>query len=105
MQHAISQPVNQQLYVRRLCEDLWPQNMSYKCENQGKKGENVSILLASGMLSEYYLCADPIYDGPQFTYSLLCLQINELEQERCNSIANALELHLFCTNPLTCPST
>ena len=39
MQHAISQPVNQQLYVPRLCEDLWPQNMPYKCENQGKKGE------------------------------------------------------------------
>ena len=26
--------------------------------------------------------------------------IDGLVQERCNSIANALELHLSCTNPL-----
>ena len=28
--------------------------------------------------------------------------IDELVQKRCNSSADALELHLFCTNPLTC---
>ena len=30
----------------------------------------------------------------------LCPHIDGLVQERCNSIANALELHLSCTNPL-----
>ena len=30
------------------------------------------------------------------------LHINGLVQERCNSIANALELHLSCTNPSIC---
>ena len=29
--------------------------------------------------------------------------IDGLVQERCNSIANALELHVSCTNPLICP--
>ena len=28
------------------------------------------------------------------------VHIDGLVQERCNSIANALELHLSCTNPL-----
>ena len=31
--------------------------------------------------------------------------INGLLQERCNIIANALELHLSCTNPSTCPGS
>ena len=31
------------------------------------------------------------------------LLIDGLVQEICNSIANALELHLSCTNPLICP--
>ena len=30
------------------------------------------------------------------------LYINGFEQKRCNSIADALELHLSCTNPSTC---
>ena len=32
-------------------------------------------------------------DSAPFSY------IDELVQERCNSIVNALELHLSCTNP------
>ena len=38
----------------------------------------------------------------QFFFHILrvwWLKIEGLMQERCNSIANALELHLFCTNP------
>ena len=31
-----------------------------------------------------------------------CNHINELFQERCNSTANALELHLSCINPSIC---
>ena len=31
------------------------------------------------------------------------LKIDGLVQERCNSIAKALELHLSCTNPLKWP--
>ena len=34
--------------------------------------------------------------------SLLCTYIDGLMQERCDSIANTLELHLSCTNPSIC---
>ena len=36
-----------------------------------------------------------------YTHNILYLDIDGLAQERRNSIANALELHLFCTNPST----
>ena len=39
------------------------------------------------------------------TGSPLCLHIDGLVLERCNSVANALELRLFCTNPSICPRT
>ena len=34
--------------------------------------------------------------------ALLDYDVDGLTQERCNSIAKALELHLSCTNPLMC---
>ena len=36
-----------------------------------------------------------------YTHNILYLDIDALVQERHNSIANALELHFFCTNPST----
>ena len=39
-----------------------------------------------------------VYD---FTHNILYLDIDGLVQERYNSIANALELQIFCTNPST----
>ena len=45
----------------------------------------------------YFLCN--YISGPG-DLSLLCF--NGLVQERHNSIANALELHLYCANPLVC---
>ena len=34
-----------------------------------------------------------------YTHNILYLDIDDLVQEKRNSIANALELHLFCTKP------
>ena len=43
----------------------------------------------------------PLHNYPMLPHSPNSgpVYIDGLEQERCNSIANALELHLFCTNP------
>ena len=40
--------------------------------------------------------------NPVFYMMITCLDIDGLVQERCNSIVNALELHLSCTNPSIC---
>ena len=37
-----------------------------------------------------------------FHYKKMHQQIDGLVQEKCNSSANALELHLSCINPLKC---
>ena len=39
-----------------------------------------------------------VYD---YTHNILYLDIDGLVQERRNSIANAIEFDLFCTNPST----
>ena len=39
-----------------------------------------------------------VYD---YTHNILYLDIDGLVQEKCNSIANAIELDLFCINPST----
>ena len=49
-----------------------------------------------------------MFYSPQYIYNASCdicaddCHIDGLVQERCNSTANALELHFSCTNPLIC---
>ena len=42
-----------------------------------------------------------LFHGLWLYSNILYLDIDGLVQDRCNSIANALALHLFCTNPST----
>ena len=56
------------------------------------------ILPKSTCLTTSFTCLGLLGNG----ICQYCIQyyIDRLVQERCNSIANALELHLSCTNPL-----
>ena len=61
----------------------------------------ISLRLISMMVTVTKLCGHCLENNMFLCKGMLLnYHFNGLLQERCNSIANALELHLSCTNPL-----
>ena len=67
------------------------------------------LLMSQFFLSSHTVKAEPPHPWAGSVYyiwvpnlSSLCLHIDGLMQKRCNSIADALELHLFCIKPSIC---